>query len=122
MNDDGTMGFELQDGIFKMFVDKARKNFEDSQKSKELRDQEVSAKAVMTNFFSNIEFGVDQFKTIKGSAFTITNVDDKHIFISIPGNDNVDKLSLNIEEIQRMLESGATFEKITDITNIIIIL
>ncbi|WP_242830907.1 McrB family protein [Butyrivibrio fibrisolvens] len=117
MNDDGSMGFELQDGIFKKFVDKARKNFEDSQKSKELRDQEVSAKAVMTNFFSNIEFGVDQFKTIKGSTFTITNVDDKHIFISIPGNDNVDKLSLNIEEVQRMLESGATFEKITDITN-----
>ena len=117
MNDDGSMGFELQDGIFKKFVDKARKNFEDSQKSKELRDQEVSAKAIMTNFFSNIEFGLDQFKTIKGNAFTITNVDDKHIFISIPGNDNVDKLSLNIEEVQRMLESGATFEKITDITN-----
>ena len=40
MNDDGSMGFELQDGIFKKFVDRARKNFEDSQKSKELREQE----------------------------------------------------------------------------------
>ena len=47
MNEDGSMGFELQDGIFKAFVDKARKNFEDSQKSKEAREQEVSAKAIM---------------------------------------------------------------------------
>ena len=32
VNDDGTMGFELQDGIFKKFVARARKNYEDSQK------------------------------------------------------------------------------------------
>ena len=32
INDDGTMGFELQDGIFKKFVARARKNYEDSQK------------------------------------------------------------------------------------------
>lgn len=117
MNEDGSMGFELQDGIFKKFVDRARKNFEDSQKSKELREQEVSAKAVMANFFANIEFGEDKFKTIKGSEFTIINVDEKHIYISIPGNDSVDKLSLNIDEVQKMLESGATFDKVSDITN-----
>lgn len=35
INDDGTMGFELQDGIFKKFVARARKNYEDSQKSRE---------------------------------------------------------------------------------------
>lgn len=35
VNDDGTMGFELQDGIFKKFVARARKNYEDSQKSKQ---------------------------------------------------------------------------------------
>lgn len=117
MNEDGSMGFELQDGIFKKFVDKARRNFEDSQKSKELREQEVSAKAIMANFFSNIEFGEDKFKTIKGSEFTITNVDDKHIYISIPDNDLVDKLTLNIDDVRKMLESGTTFEKVSDITN-----
>lgn len=117
MNEDGSMGFELQDGIFKKFADKARKNFEDSQKSKELVEQENSVKAAMTEFFSGIAFGEEVFKTIKGSEFTITNVDDKHIFISIPGNATIDKLSLNIEEVQKMLESDVIFEKISDITN-----
>ena len=55
MNEDGTMGFELQDGIFKKFVARARKNFEDSQKSEELLEKEVSVQESMTEFFSNIE-------------------------------------------------------------------
>ena len=117
MNDDGTMGFQLQDGIFKKFVDKARKNFEDSKKSKEVVEQEISARTAMTEFFGSIDFGEETFKTIKGSEFTIANVDDKHIDISIPGNATIDKLSLNIEELQKMLESDAVFEKVSDITN-----
>lgn len=117
MNEDGSMGFELQDGIFKKFVDRARKNYEDSKKSKELVEHEISAKAAMTDFFASIELGEDVFKTIKGSEFTISNVDEKSIDISIPGNATIDRLKLNIEEIQRMLESDVTFEKVSDITN-----
>lgn len=117
MNEDGSMGFELQDGIFKAFVDKARKNFEDSQKSKEAREQEVSAKAIMAKFFSEIEFDKDEFQTVSGNKFTIISVDEKHIYISIPGNNTVDKLTLNTDEIRKMIESGAEFEKVSDITN-----
>ena len=50
VNSDGTMGFELQDGIFKRFVDRARKNYEDSQKSKETVEQEVTVQESMTEF------------------------------------------------------------------------
>ena len=48
---------------------------------------------------------------------TITIIDDKRIYIAIPGNETVDKLSLNIDEIRRMLESGLDFEKVSDITS-----
>ena len=117
MNEDGSMGFELQEGIFKRFVDKARKNLENSQKSKEKIKQEVSANTVMANFFDNIEYGVQEFYTIKGNKFTVTDVDDKYIYIAIPGNKTVDKLNLNIDEVRKMLESGRDFEKVSDITN-----
>lgn len=116
VNDDGTMGFELQDGIFKKFVARARKNYEDSQKSKETIEKEISVQESMTEFFSNIELGVDAFKTINGNEFSITSVDDQHIYISIPGNASVKKLTLNLDEIRRMLESGEKFDKIKDIT------
>ena len=117
MNEDGSMGFELQEGIFKRFVDKARKNLENSQKSKEKIKQEVSANTVMANFFDNIEYGAQEFYTIKGNKFTVTDVDDKYIYIAIPGNKTVDKLNLNIDEVRKMLESGRDFEKVSDITN-----
>lgn len=116
VNDDGTMGFELQDGIFKKFVARARKNYEDSQKSEETIVKELSVQESMTDFFSSIELGVDSFKTINGNEFTITSVDDKHITISIPGNATVNKLTLNLDEIRKMLESGQKFDKIKDIT------
>lgn len=116
VNDDGTMGFELQDGIFKKFVARARKNYEDSQKSKETIEKEISVQESMTEFFSSIELGVDTFKTINGNEFTVTSVDDKHIYIFIPGNATVNRLTLNLDEIRRMLESGEKFDKIKDIT------
>ena len=116
VNDDGTMGFELQDGIFKKFVARARKNYEDSQKTREAVEKEVTVQESMEEFFSDIEFGVDKFKTINGNEFTITGVDDKHINISIPGNATVNRLALNLDEVRRMLESGQKFGRIKDIT------
>lgn len=117
VNDDGSMGFELQDGIFKKFVARARKNYEDAQKSKEVIEKEVSAQEAMEHFFSSIELGSDRFQTINGNEFLITSVDDRHINLSIPGNATVNKLCLNVGEIRQMLESGQKFEKIKDITN-----
>lgn len=116
VNDDGTMGFELQDGIFKKFVARARKNYEDSQKSRETVEKELSVQEAMAEFFASVELGVDTFKTINGNEFTIISVDDSHVNISIPGNATVNKLSLNLDEVRRMLESGLRFEKIKDIT------
>lgn len=114
INDDGSMGFELQDGIFKIFVERARKNYENSQKSSETIVKELSVQEAMTAFFDNVVFGVDTFKTINGNEFTITNVDDKHIYVSIPGNAVVNKLCLNVDDIRKMLESGQRFDKIKD--------
>lgn len=116
LNTDGTMGFERQDGIFMKFVTRARKNYEDSQKSKDTIEKEISVQESMTEFFSNIELGADTFKTVNGNEFTITSVDDKYIYISIPGNASVNRLTLNLDEIRRMLESGEKFDKIKDIT------
>ena len=57
LNDDGTMGFELQDGIFKKFVTRARTNYENSQKSKETIEKEISVQETITEFFpiSNLD-------------------------------------------------------------------
>lgn len=116
INDDGSMGFELQDGIFKQFINRARKNYENSLKSKEIIEKEVSVQDAMMDFFSGIEFGKDTFKTVSGNEFTITSVDERYINLSIPGNAMVNTLSLNVSEIQQMLEADTKFAKVKDIT------
>lgn len=116
INDDGSMGFELQDGIFKQFINRARKNYENSLKSKEIIEKEVSVQDAMMDFFSGIEFGKDTFKTVSGNEFTITSVDERYINLSIPGNAMVNTLSLNVSEIQQMLEADTKFSKVKDIT------
>lgn len=116
INADGSMGFTLQDGVFKRFVSRARKNYEDSQKSMEAIEKELSVQDAMTDFFAGIEFGVDKFQTINGNEFTVTSADDQHIYIYIPNNPEVKKLCLSADEIRQMLESGEHFSKIKDIT------
>lgn len=116
LNDDGSMGFELRDGIFKKFVTRARNNYEDSLKSIETIEKEISAQESIEDFFSNIEFGADAFKTFRGNTFFINGADENRIYISIPGNSIVNKLTLNSDELRKMLESGRSFEKIKDIT------
>ena len=116
LNYDGSMGFELQDGIFKRFVEKAKKNFDDSQKSQEVIEKEATVQEIMSDFFSNIEFGVDELETLRGTKFSITSVDDRHIIIAIPENDIVNKLTLNITELKQLLDSNKNFTKVKDVT------
>ena len=76
----------------------------------------MSVQEAITEFFSDIELGMDSFKTINGNEFFITGVDDTYINISIPGNAAIKTLRLSIDEIRKMLESGEKFEKVKDIT------
>lgn len=117
LNDDGSMGFELKEGIFMKFVNQARKNYEDSHKTKETIEREQSVQDSMSQFFDKVWQDEIRLKTVNGNEFVITSVDDKHINISIPGNATTNKLSLNINEVRRMLESGEDFNKIKDVTS-----
>lgn len=116
INDDGSMGFELQDGVFKKFVARAKKNLDDSQKSQEMIEKELTVQEIIADYFSSIEFGVDELEIARGTKFYITSVDDKHIKISMPENKVSDKLSLNINELKAMLESEQNFTQVKDIT------
>ena len=110
INDDGSMGFKLRDGIFKAFVDRARRNYENSQKSIETIEKELSVWEAMEEFFSNIELGVDTFKTARGSEFVITEVDEDRIHVYIPSNAKANNLVLDIDKLKSMLESENDFE------------
>lgn len=110
VNDDGSMGFELRDGIFKSFVDRARKNWEDSHKDANELAKERSAQEEMSSFFSSIELGSTPFKIKTGKEFVITDVGERLIHVFIPNNASSNRKTLFTSYIPRMLESGKDFE------------
>ncbi|MBR0239400.1 MAG: hypothetical protein IJQ39_15005 [Thermoguttaceae bacterium] len=117
-DDAGTIGFELQDGIFKRFVTIARKNYEDSEKSETELENEDSIEEAMNEFLSSIEIGVDIFNTVKGKKFTIQKIDDNYnrIIVSNPVNEKTDKIRLNIERLRKILESGNDFTNVSQVS------
>lgn len=121
VNADGSIGFELQDGVFKKFVARARKNYEDSQKSKEEIQKEVSAQQMIEDYLENLDLDLDSsnaasLKTVNGHSFFITGYDEKHIDVYIPDNETVKRLSVSRENIQKMIESGRKFSKVKEVT------
>lgn len=113
LNDDGSMGFELRDGIFKQFVDRAIRNYENSRKTIEVIAKEKVVRDSMEYFFNHIDFGKTEYMTkTKKSAFVISGVDDKQVKVFIPENEACNKLDLNLSEIRKMLVSDEEFENV----------
>lgn len=113
INADGSMGFELRDGIFTEFVKRARKNFENAHKSKETIAKEASVQKAIDSFFYNIEIGASKFETLnRHNEFYITEIDENRIAISIPNNPTVKNLTISIDDIRRLLETDQEFDQV----------
>ncbi|MGT2924319.1 McrB family protein [Streptococcus caviae] len=115
-NGDGSIGFELRDGIFKKFCQKAKKNFIDSQKSAKVIKNENDARNKISTFFEDMEFPFQEFKTQRNKFF-VTGIDEKNIHISIPDNEVANKLKISIQDIEQMLGSGRNFNQVNEITH-----
>ena len=118
----GNIGFERKDGIFKAFCKKALKNYQDSQKSKQVIEAERSAQDKIDAFLNDVmekhEESQNWLQTTTGNKFKILNFDEQHIFIEIPGNEKVSELSLSYQEILKIISENIPITKAGDIKNI----
>ncbi len=108
-NDDG-MEFVLCDGVFKLFVDKARANFENSNRS----EAEKKLRKKIQRFLSNCSD--KEFKIQRGNKFTIIDNDDETITINIPNNEKSTR-TLKIEDIIQLLMApkDKSFKQLKDV-------
>ncbi len=114
--ENGSVGFKLQDGVFKKFVARAIKNFENSKKSIELIGKEFTAKEKISNFLDSVSLGEKEYSIVRGTKFAIETADESNLYISIPENAISKSLKLKISDIQKMLESEHKFDQVKDIT------
>lgn len=104
---DGTLGFELKKGIFKKFIDSARENFEDDEKSneKEVREQ-------IEEYLKGCND--EKLKLKRGNSFIIENYDENKINIFIPGNNELsNQVTLRVKIICDMLKSDRSFPDVS---------
>lgn len=116
LNNNGEMTFELQDGIFKKFVQKARENYENSNKKDEELEKENLISKAIDDFLDDETIYDKEYTTMRGTRFNIIENDDKYIYVDIPNNSKMKNLNLKSLDIRQILESGKDFKKVKDIT------
>lgn len=115
--DDGQMGFERRDGVFKEFCREALKNLVDSAKSVESLSKEMSWQEQLNVFIEDAIGNDDKtFKTVTGSVFTINQVKGHYIMVNTQ-NDVTTHVWVNADEILELLTNEVVLNNVKDIRN-----
>lgn len=113
--DNGQIGFERKDGVFKSFCKRALKNLIDSKKSTVEIEKEKSVDEKINTFISDAIESNKKFEITTGNKFFITDMTDKSILISIPANEKTNELSISRTELHSLLSSDKNIENGNDI-------
>ena len=113
--DNGQIGFERKDGVFKEFCERALKNLIDSEKSVVEIEKEKSIDERINAFISDAIESNTEFEIAMGNKFFITNMTDKSIVVSIPANEKTNELSISRAELHALLSSNKNIENGNDI-------
>ena len=113
----GNIGFERKDGIFKAFCQKALKNYQDSQKSKQVIEAESSAQEKIDSFLNEAVEKQTRFKTTNGNEFYILEFNETQIFINVPQNASP-ILILSYQEILKIISENIDLQKAGDVKGI----
>ncbi len=82
----------------------------DSQKTEKEIEEEQSLDERINDFIDKSIEENTQYTIALGNGFVITNADEKNIYISIPGNEKTNKLTLKKSEIAALLKQGENIE------------
>lgn len=109
-DDAGQIGFELRDGVFKSFCERALENLEASLKTETEIEQEQSLDEKINHFIDQSIEENKKYTIAQGNEFFIINADEKNIYISIPNNEKTNKLTLRKNEITTLLKQEQNIE------------
>ena len=115
--DNGQIGFERKDGVFKKFCEQALKNLIDSQKTVVEIEKEKSVDEKINSFISDAIEENTEFEIATGNKFYITDMTDKSILVSNPSNEKTNIIAVSRSELYALLSSDKIIENGNDIRN-----
>ena len=113
--ENGTITYEVEDGIFKEISDRACINFEDSQKTIEVLQKQKNVQDKINEFLSDAQETRQEYQTKTGSKFVISDVTDKNIVVEVPENQITSKLLLKLSDLTALLENEVPLNNVKDI-------
>lgn len=111
----GEIGFERKDGVFKEFCKRALQNLIDSKKSVEVLEKESSINDKVENFLEKARDEKITYEITRGNKFFVTDNSEKNIFIEIPANEKVKELALPKNDLIELLNSDAEINSANEI-------
>ena len=103
-----SVSYEVKDGIFKTFCNRARKNLEDSQKTKDVLQKEANVSNAISDFFNKlISDEVSLSKTQKGE-FILREIRDEKVYIQTEDTDS--SLKFSIKDFEKIILSNQDFK------------
>lgn len=112
---DGQIGFERKDGVFKEFCKRAIKNLLDSKKSVENLTKEKSWEEKLNQFVENAIDSGATYETVSGSKFTITEVRNRALVVHNEQNEKTTDIVVNLDEMLTLLTNEVELDIIKDI-------
>ena len=115
--DDGQMGFERIDGVFKDFCKKAVKNLIDSQKSIDSLTKELSWEEKLQQFIEDSIEKNTKYKLSNGNEFTIDEIRKRTIVVYNDKNEKASKILVNADDVIDLLSNDVPLNIVRDIRN-----
>jgi DNA polymerase III delta prime subunit len=100
---DGQIGFERKDGIFKEFCKKAIRNLLDSTKEVEVLTKEKFWEDKLTQFVEDSINNETIYETVNGSKFVITELREHTIVVYNENNAKITNIVVNTDDIVKLL-------------------
>lgn len=116
-DDNGNVGFERKDGVFKEFCGHALQNLIDSQKNQAEIKKELSISDKINTFLLDAVDKKNIYNIATGNSFYVRGFTNKHIYVYISENVKVKDLTLSLSELQALLSSNEKIENGNDIKN-----
>lgn len=105
-DENGNIGFERRDGVFKEFCAKALENYLSSKKKKEQLEKEATAQMRLVAFIDDAIENETEFHTPgTRNAFRLIEDRKRSILVEIPNNERTNRLSVPKSDILALLES-----------------
>lgn len=113
--EDGQIGFERRDGVFKEFCKAAAKNLVDSQKSVENLAKELSWEEKLQQFVENAVDNSTKYHLTNGSEFTVIGMKGRTIIVHNEQNEKTTQVAVNADDIIDLLTNEVPLHIVRDI-------